>query len=581
MTYAQESGKKIMLYSDGDPYLQTYIEKTLKSLLTRENDSLFSKVSVLNRFIDENNYQSQFQLLLNTYLEPEEQFAREYNAEEKKIRRLIKERLEGNDLLLKVKTITLVELIEFQFQLFEKSTKGDGGSGNNIDKLKASEDIFINPKDPDYKTLVKNSIQKLFKESNRRPKVKIMFLGDSIANGETLRVPIDTEFVLDGSNSGDYETENLRYEWRNIISVEQTQQTTNKIDFVDNKAVQKVTIDKEGLYKIGFKVYDGIEYSDEVVINLITAAKPQRILLTDSIIYTRRNRSISSFSIHEQEFRGYFKLLNDTLDVKDIVISDKELGPKLRASDNFENPVITMTKDSIQSIVVKDNFETGKDKIRYIYSKSKENYLSEPVQLLHKLQHRSVFTFSTKTSFSFLSFMPFSEPYTIREINTVETAEIAKTKGVEKISQKIDFNMNITNNIELSISLPLNRKNFKYRKFNIDYPALNTFYLRYNGFIQNIGKSESDVTFLANLLYKAYTAKDSRQRDFLNDRPGFVFYYQSIGYGLGLKAKLFDRERFRIDLLAEYSWSWFLESELSDFRDFEISTGLIFTTIYK
>lgn len=151
----------ILIYSEGQGFLQPFIESTIKNLVnTSSKKPYFFKVNSFNRFISDNKYQAELSDLIGTQKPENVQLNIYYSDEEKAVRKRIFDILTDYQYFLTVSTNTLGELIEFQFQLFETVTSDKKDDLRNIpynisDKVIGVENFFINPKEANYSTSLK------------------------------------------------------------------------------------------------------------------------------------------------------------------------------------------------------------------------------------------------------------------------------------------------------------------------------------------------------------------------------------------------------------------------------------------
>ncbi len=112
--------KSILIYTEGQGYLQSYIETSIKNLVNVETEKpYFSSVNSFNRFVSDNKYKAQLSDLIRTQKDFNESSSLYYSNDEKIIRKRIFDILNNYKYFLTVNTNTLGELIEFQFQLFQ------------------------------------------------------------------------------------------------------------------------------------------------------------------------------------------------------------------------------------------------------------------------------------------------------------------------------------------------------------------------------------------------------------------------------------------------------------------------------
>lgn len=577
--YSQNNdGKSISIYFEGNGYLQLYIESILKDLNDENKQYLFENVTVLNRYIDENEYQAKFQQLINTYLNKDDNSRNTYSEEELIIRKKSKGNLTGNQYFLNVKTITLVELIEFQFQLFE--TTGSTNSEeinipfNNINELVGSEDIFINPKERFHKEDIQKAIQRLFKDSNTPPIAELFFLDEKLYSGDTLYIPINTKIKIDGSQSGDFENEKITYKWRNISPDKSKIQTSNKIKLIDSLSVQNFYITKKGDYKIGFSVFDGIERSSEINLNIIAINKPVKIIVPDSIKVSRQTMGILNRDIGNSQ-KSTFKILNDTTEVKNILISDKIQGIKIDKEKDYN----LIANKLNTSIVVEDNFQGYTNKEYFLYSLDSLGFLSDPTIIYHEPEYLGLISFGFLTTYNALFYnVSNGDPLDLVENDELYESGVFSTMG-EVVAQKLFFNISFTNRIGLSMGTHIGKKTIDLKKISLDFPAIAFFNLEYRFSDANIYKNRIEFSSKLLFIYNIYSGTENYISNVSNSvevNESQISGFDSVGYGLEIEMNAIDINSIKSNLIFRISNSHFLGNETSALRDFQIGLGLKF-----
>ncbi|WP_397364811.1 hypothetical protein [Olleya sp. R77988] len=550
----------IMTYYEGEGYLQLFIESTLKELKNNNEKKLFKSVNVLNRLFSENNFNDKVQDLLESYSTALDKNKSEYTEEDKKLRENIKQSIIEYEYFLRVKTITLVELVEFQFQLSKtRKTNNDFVNSQPIKELIITEDVFINPKDSNYKQILKNSIQKLFSDSNSPPIAELYFLGEKLKPVDSITIPINTDFEIDGSTSGDFETENLRYIWRNVTPPFQKIQTTKKLNLIKNAVKQTINLDEINEYKLGFSVHDGITKSNEIILNIKTKPKPKKIEFSSNIVQSNNFLTIFKFKKGiKTKMSGIFRINKDSINENDIIISEEKLKNKVfKKNDTSIVKIINSPRLINSLLVLNSNFENEFSKDYYVYSKDKLDYISQENKITHS--KKTFLPFSVNVDNSFVL---------IQDNKSKEDPDLFSTIiGVRKIY----MNFLLSRNIEFSFGLSNFNKTVDYEDYKLDFPAsyLELKYIKHN---YSLSKKENPTTAYLKGIYTSYNSRVLNP----NNESGFDYKsFNSIGLGIGSTIKFLWIKDFDLDLKIDLSYSRFLD-ELQNLGATELSIGLIY-----
>ncbi|WP_417238012.1 hypothetical protein [Bizionia sp.] len=520
INYAQtkKDSKSILVVSTEPGFLRPFIESTIKELKNVDLDKLyFNEVYSLNNYEEDREVRSTITKILWDQANAEDLIStRPTSLEELKIQDQILKKLTLYDYFLTVKTNTLGELIEFQFQLFRTlEAEEEYGKKNYlkrvlVDNVIAVENFFINPKDSQYLVEIKNSIYRLFKGSNKRPISRLKIYGQDVKNNDTILVPIKTPFLLDASASYDFDTEKISYNWNNIPKPNENYQTFNKIDFETGANQQNITIEKNGIYLLQFHVNDGVLSSKELNIYLKTTEKkdPVKLKLSETTDY-----SYASYKYPEpisEHTVSYFINLNKHDSIK-LLVTNKDIGNKYVEELHENNIVNYKIIDSVYSdrslnnytkeISIQSDFNNYPvDSINnfYIYDIDKDSILSEPKIFKHKYIHRKIGTVSLVFSSTLI------QGYDFIEI-TSEGDSINKNNY--SISALLEGSVYLTPRIELAGSFPF----YSMGKIEIDEFTL---------------KPHSSISFFAN--YYIVPKSDLNRIDFyIGVGGGFSNYYRT------------------------------------------------------
>lgn len=456
-SYAQVKEKdslSILIYYEGQGFLQPFIETTIKKLNNVEaSESYFSSVNSFNRFISDNKYQAELNNLYTTQKSENDKFHLYYSDAEKEAREKIVKIISDYDFFLTVKTNTLGELIEFQFQLFSTIN-----SSNISDKLIGVENFFINPKDSEYLNDIKNGILRLFKGSNQMPIARLKVYKQDVKNNDTILVPMSTPILLDGSSSYDFDTEQISYTWKNIPKPNENFQTFEKIDLITNASQQNITINKPGIYLIRFIVNDEILESKAINFYLKTINRKDAVIVLDSQ-KTDYTYSYASIKYPEPVTKGElsYKIKKRKNDSLQILITNKEIGNKyVKSIDEkykIEYKVLDSTpvdsKELIENISFESdfpNFPSDSINYFYLYNMDKDSILSEHTLLKHRYIHRKAGTFSIVASSTIVNGF---------NVNSISTGSDSLIDNNSSFALILEGAVALTPRIELGGSFPI------------------------------------------------------------------------------------------------------------------------------
>ncbi|CAM1355835.1 hypothetical protein [Tenacibaculum halocynthiae] len=550
---ASKEPLSILIYSEGEGFLQPFIENTVKNLKNiKTSNKYFRATNSFNRFIADNKYQAELSKLIQIQKPENEELGIFYSDTEKKIRKRIFQILKDYNYFLTVKTNTLGELIEFQFQLYKTINSKKNTPFNISDKVIKVENFFINPKKANYKSEIKNAIDRLFKGSNERPISELRIFDEIILNNSKIKIPLNKYLVLDGTNSGDTDSKKIIYYWRNIPRKGDKYQTFNKLSLKANSSRQNIYIDKEGPFKIGFKIYDGVSYSKEIIVNLETVKKPNKITTTDTVIYSIHKGSMrNKHPKRNQIGHIYFSSENSLNFLKNnLIISNKPLGDKYFGYRHKKHltKLVKIDSSTNRGYIIKHktffNFPRKKtEKKLFLYTLGIDSILSDVTKLTHKLYIRR--GFSIKLAFRVSSF---------------KEVALEKTKGLY-----LSTLANITKNFQIGITMPLfipDRFEFKnYEISNSSTYEINSFYTFPLYF-------DKKIEPFVGLALNFYNYKQN------NDK---INEFCSISPSLGIDYNIFTFKYFNLKGFFQLTYDYLLKKEFSNkFYDYNFNVGLKF-----
>ncbi|WP_445710071.1 hypothetical protein [Flavobacterium sp.] len=562
------SGKSLLIYTEGQGYLQFYIETSIKNLINVETEEpYFSSVNSFNRFVLDNKYKAQLSDLIRTQKDNNDSSSLYYTDDEKIIRSRIFDILSNYNYFLTVNTNTLGELIEYQFQLFE-TIPSIGSAPNNIsDNVIANENFFINPKNENCYSIIEQSLQRLFKKSNRIPEAELKIFGKTFKfNENEINLPLNTSVVFDGSYSGDFDSDNISYHWRNITRKDEKYQTSKKILFKQNLAKQIIEISDEGQYKIGFKVYDGVNYSDEVVLNINTREKPQKTILLDSIKYSIDYKSILDRRYNTKHYQTFIceRLFdNDSLNRK-IILSKTPLGDiyinhikgSLIYKDyKYNYHLMPRSAHYFSKIEIESTFNNPEKKynehIYYFHNVDNEGLVYNERKIKHKIITREVLNFGFK----------------------FENINLRGKNGVEYSLNSPSFLLNIliSYNFQLQFSIPYPSKDILYlENFDIKYPSAYNLAVQY--YLFNINRQKGQEDFKPYLIFGIKFFQNANELD-LKAKGSLVSSYVP---GIGVEKTIKNYNLFSLSIGANLQYGFFNNKDLKDYSFSSSSIDAIF-----
>lgn len=473
-------GKRILIYSQGQSYLEPLVVSTIQNLENiNDGQKYFTKVNSLNNFIQDKRFQEVMSDIVSLQKPNGQGLSYSYTPSQDEVRRRIFEVLVDYDFLLVVNTNPLVELIEFQFKLFPTNKTKISDTEVNApititDKNMAVENFFINPKMDGYKEEIVNAIQRLFKGTNKPPIANLSIFSRHINDKDIINVPIDTEFLIDASASGDYDNKNIIYMWESVPISGKSYQSYNKINFKEKQSIQKVKLTEEGLYKFEFSVSDGINTTLPISIFLQTVDRLPKLPTIQRVIRSFAYQSLENLSIPQvQEASTYYYKSEEIKKISsnNILLSNRELGRKLnytkdsKALQNIQ--VDTTFSADFSEIKFSTTFDIPESKrieVKYFYIQGKDSLLSDAVLLKHQLIKKSAF----EPSLSYIaSVLKGTDEYRVN--NEGDTLRGGGYIADELI---LNFGVYITKNIEFEIGVPLIQSGTtSFDDFEITYPS--------------------------------------------------------------------------------------------------------------
>lgn len=279
----------ILIYSENSEYLVPYMEQTIENLSDTSGNLLFKEVKSLNRLFANMNYELYLRDVMKFYSSNNFSLSNEAKLAQEDVSIT----LSSYDFLLKIKTFTFGEFVEYQIDLFQSilSKENQPGGKDYFPSLKVDDPIntinfLIDLKDNDYKEIIYNNLKKLFPETNYPPvaiishNMKEQFGKVFVGLGDTLKLEASNSFDVDSQIS------ELSYEWAQLgidgnfnISAEE------RLRILKNEDNQALTFSKTGGYVISLQLFDGIEYSIVDTISIEVIKKPIILLHNKELTY--------------------------------------------------------------------------------------------------------------------------------------------------------------------------------------------------------------------------------------------------------------------------------------------------------
>lgn len=568
----KDTEKSILIYIEGQGYLQSYIETAIKKLVNVETEKpYFSSVNSFNRFVSDNKYKAQLSDLIRTQKDINGSTNMYYSNDEKIIRKRIFDILSNYKYFLTVNTNTLGELIEFQFQLFQTIPSFGSSPYNISDNVIGNENFFINPKDEKCYSIIEQSLQRLFEQSNRQPEAELNIFGKVFKanpSDHEINLPLNTPIIFDGSNSGDFDNDDITYIWRNITQKDEKYQTSKKVLFKQNLAKQKIEIGESGKYKIGFKVYDGVNYSNEIILNINSYEKLKKSVLLEN---TKLSVNYSSFmfhnfkDIHVEEFVCEKLFSNDSINKK-IIITKTPINNMyidyIEKSNIYESYKIKYlsppkTAEYYYSILeLKSTFDVSKkidtENIYYVYDINDEGLAYNERKITHKLKNR-IWGLNFGLRYENISIHKNEEKYNVN-------------------SPSFFFNLIASTKIEFESSFPYSKsKNIiPLENYDLKYPSIFNFNLRY--FIVDINKYNILDGFKPYLTYGIKLFENTNNSDKKLDGTVSTCFVP----GVGIEKKILDLDAFELCFRLNYQYGYFIQSDLKDYHLNSYSIDTVF-----
>lgn len=483
-----ENGKRLLYYFKEPGFLVPYIEDVLKNMtISSEGEGstpYFNEIESFNRVKGDFSLQSEMaEIVWSNYnaralIDPSIRNNTYYNEISNTI-------LEYN-YFLTIKTNTLGELIEFQFELFLTDKEVGVDNKTNIrqgtySELLNVENFFINPSGNDYLKEIENALYRLFDGGNEPPRARVSLLRNTYDRDSEINIPKGDTVIIDLKKSFDLDTEELTYYWKNIPVDKEYYQHLDKINFKEGEPTQRIAVDDTKPRRIQVWVNDGINDSDPIKILLVPKNKPigVKVPFNNYSIIEYLTTKKTEISLKRESSFDFYEEINSAND--SIVISKKPLGKVFNKKIDGQDIVTfeVIEKDTIYDSKIRNRIELVSEfedvnkiglakykKEYFLYSVNRDSILSTPIKLSHNYIERGSFT--VRVGFAVYAFeksRKFRERYPEQDsLNSLHSAI--------PIELGIDLNKNIEAGIFINIpvgdDVNVNQLNF------VPYPVFGT-----------------------------------------------------------------------------------------------------------
>lgn len=295
-----DSNKSIVLFTDDKPYLIPLIESTLLNFQEEGQQSpYFNRVTNLSRVL-ENLQDEQVADEVRGILAKNRFLSIDAEEQNSTARIELSRVLSSYNYFLKININPLVELIEYQFILYEvvytnTTNEIDSSSFNRLSfDLEApisNLSFFINPKELSYEKTIINNLKKLFPEVNSKPQITSLFSAKTPFENNVYRwVVTDTlitnPIIFDPDDDLEDLSVNLRVASFNNDTNELGEFKANQPGvFIGEKGKQKVlAFETQGYYRIKMNVSDPNANSADKFFDIFIYEKPL-IFMPQKVFY--------------------------------------------------------------------------------------------------------------------------------------------------------------------------------------------------------------------------------------------------------------------------------------------------------
>lgn len=333
--YSQNS--TIAIYFDGEDILSNSVEGIVQQI---ENDS-FKIKSVTN--INEINLNREIQSSIYELISPTDSRLNIYNDADLEKINTINNQLINHDLFFHVKTKSIANFIQFSFSLYSTTKKSHSNTADNyhipklLKKIRQTDFLLDIKSEEKYRELT-NEIIRIFPFINEKPTAFIST--NSHSDTDSIFFWPDEKIKFLSELSSDYDTNSKywKYDWRQINISQKPIPNSKRLVINKFASMQELKFEEPGIYYLGLRIFDGLEYSKEDTIIVNIAIKPRIKISENEIdVFVYRN-AINSFKKKEQHTTKISAFLEPhTLDSLDISIKEKHYSPNQNSSQKSDS----------------------------------------------------------------------------------------------------------------------------------------------------------------------------------------------------------------------------------------------------
>ncbi|HEV3413879.1 MAG TPA: hypothetical protein VG101_15465 [Puia sp.] len=263
-------GKLLYVVEGAESYMIPYIERKLKNLRQPNSDILlYDSVASLNTLTQTSSIEVKIIDVFN------EIYSGNYVAESPAKQASVAKQysyysgfLKSFQSVLAIKVNSFLDLIEFQFTLYDISNKG-----RNI-HYRNSSSVFVDPKSAHYQANIISTLNQVFDRANRQPEFRI--LSNLTKQADTFYLSTEDSLWLEPIVDDESSEDDRLYFWSQGHDSVPLHIDASKKDLLLKKL-------RPGRYTLSFRTSNGISYSRTENIHICVYVKP---LLTIAIPYS-------------------------------------------------------------------------------------------------------------------------------------------------------------------------------------------------------------------------------------------------------------------------------------------------------